>query len=127
MLETTTRQDPDTVVATLKEAIDAQGLKLVAHINGQANAAKMGVEAAADQILEIFHPSYAVRVWQACKPAGIDIPLRIHISGDGELLRVTARSARDVFGPWASPDLDAIGAELDPKLEAILDAVGASS
>ncbi len=126
MLETTTRQDPETVVATLKEAIDAQGLKLVAHINGQANAANIGVEVATDQILEIFHPSYAVRVWQACKPAGIEIPLRIHISGDGELLRVTARSARDVFAPWASPDLDAIGAELDPKLQAILDAVEVS-
>ncbi|WP_017942036.1 MULTISPECIES: DUF302 domain-containing protein [unclassified Thioalkalivibrio] len=123
MLETITRLDPETAVATLKEAIDAQGLKLVSHINGQANAAKIGVEVPTDQILEVFHPSYAVRVWEACKPAGIDIPLRIHVSGDGGVLRISTRSARDVFAPWANPDLDAIGSELDPKLKAILDAV----
>ncbi|WP_018950239.1 DUF302 domain-containing protein [Thioalkalivibrio sp. ALMg11] len=126
MLETTTRLDPETAVATLKEEIDAQGLKLVSHINGQANAAKIGVEVPTDQILEVFHPSYAVRVWEACKAAGIDIPLRIHVSGDGDLLRISARSARDVFAPWASPHLDAIGAELDPKLQAILDALEAA-
>lgn len=126
MLETTTRMDPEAAVATLKTAIEAQGLKLVAHINGQANAAKIGVEVPTDQILEIFHPSYAVRVWEACKPAGIDIPLRIHVSGDGDVLRISTRSACDVFAPWASPELNAIGAELEPKLKAIIDAVEAA-
>lgn len=126
MLEITTRLDPETAVATLKEAIEAQGLKLVSHIDGQANAARIGVEVPTDQILEVFHPSYAVRVWQACKPAGIDIPLRIHVSGEGDALRVSTRSARDVFAPWASPELDAIGAELDPKLQAILDTLEAA-
>lgn len=126
MLEITTRMDPEAAVATLKAAIDAQGLKLVSHINGQANAAKIGVEVPTDQILEVFHPSYAVRVWEACKPAGIDIPLRIHVSGDGEILRISTRSAREVFAPWANPDLEAIGSELDPKLQAILDAVEAA-
>lgn len=126
MLETTTRLDPETAVECLKQAIEAQGLKLVSHINGQANAAKIGVEVPTDQILEVFHPSYAVRVWQACKPAGIDIPLRIHVSGEGDVLRVSARSARDVFAPWSSPELDALGAELDPKLQAILDTLEAA-
>ncbi|WP_019024557.1 MULTISPECIES: DUF302 domain-containing protein [unclassified Thioalkalivibrio] len=126
MLETTTRLDPETAVERLKQAIEAQGLKLVSHINGQANAAKIGIEVPTDQILEVFHPSYAVRVWQACKPAGIDIPLRIHVSGDGDVLRVSTRSARDVFAPWASPELDTIGAELDPKLQAILDTLEAA-
>ncbi|WP_018649374.1 MULTISPECIES: DUF302 domain-containing protein [unclassified Thioalkalivibrio] len=126
MLEITTRLDPETAVERLKQAIEAQGLKLVSHINGQANAAKIGVEVPTDQILEVFHPSYAVRVWQACKPAGIDIPLRIHVSGHGDVLRVSTRSARDVFAPWASPELDTIGAELDPKLQAILDTLEAA-
>ncbi|ADC71486.1 protein of unknown function DUF302 [Thioalkalivibrio sp. K90mix] len=126
MLETTTRLDPETAVERLKQAIEAQGLKLVSHINGQANAAKIGVEVPTDQILEVFHPSYAVRVWQACKHAGIDIPLRIHVSGEGGVLCIRTRSAREVFKPWASPELDAIGAELDPKLQAILDTLEAA-
>ncbi|WP_018140914.1 DUF302 domain-containing protein [Thioalkalivibrio sp. ALJ7] len=123
MLEITTRLDAETVVEKLKAAIEDQGLKLVAHINGQANAAKIGVEVPTDQILEIFHPAYAVRVWEACKSAGIDIPLRIHVSEEGGLIHVRTRPASSVFAPWGSPQLDAIGAELDPKLAAVLDAL----
>ncbi|WP_019626492.1 DUF302 domain-containing protein [Thioalkalivibrio sp. ALJT] len=126
MLQTITRMDPENAVERLKQAIEAQGLKLVSHINGQANAARIGVEVPTDQILEVFHPHYAVRVWQACKPAGIDIPLRIHVSGEGDVLRVSTRPASAVFAPWGEPDLQAIGAELDPKLQAILDSLEAA-
>ncbi len=110
-------------VAKLLGGIEAANMRVVAHINGQANAAKMGKEVPADQILEVFRPDFAIRVWSACKPAGHDIPLRIHVYEDGEQVKVACRMPSEVFAPFGSADLDAIGAELDEIFGAILGTV----
>ena len=107
-------------VAALISGIEAENMRIVAHINGQANAAKMGKEVPADQILEVFRPDYAIRVWQACKPAGHDIPLRIHVYEDGDNIMVACRMPTEVFAPFGSSELDAIGAELDIVFDNIL-------
>jgi uncharacterized protein (DUF302 family) len=106
--------DVDKTVSRLSEAVAAFPMGLVAHINGQANCARRGVQVPADQILEIFRPDFAVRVWKAEKAAGIDIPLRIHCydAGNGHTA-VAWRTAREVFAPYANPELDQIGQELD--------------
>lgn len=111
-------------VERLIAAIADAELRVVAHINGQANAAKMGKEVPADQILEVFRPDYAIRVWNACKPAGHDIPLRIHVYEDGDQVKVACRMPTTVFAPFGSSELDAIGAELDTLFERILASVG---
>lgn len=123
MLVKTTSLPADATVEALKAGIEAQGLRVVAHINGQANAAKLGISVPTDQILEVFRPDFAVRVWKACKPAGIDIPLRIHVFEDASGVHVACRLPTTVLGPWSVPELDAIGEELDPKFQAILDHV----
>jgi uncharacterized protein (DUF302 family) len=105
--------DTDTVAAHLIEAILAYPMGLVAHINGQMNAAKRGLNVPADQILEVFRPDFAVRVWQADKQAGIEIPLRIHLYAVGELTVVNYRRASDIFAPYANPALNALALELD--------------
>jgi uncharacterized protein (DUF302 family) len=110
-------------LSSLVSAIEAANMRIVAHINGQANAAKMGKEVPADQILEVFRPDYAVRVWQACKPAGHDIPLRIHLYEDGDNVMVACRMPSEVFAPFGSPELDAIGVELDEVFGKILSTV----
>jgi uncharacterized protein (DUF302 family) len=93
---------------------------LVAHINGQQNCAKKGVAVPADQILEVFRPDFAIRVWKAEKAAGIDIPLRIYIyEADGETV-VAHRTASETFAPYQNPELMAIAQELDPIFETIL-------
>jgi uncharacterized protein (DUF302 family) len=107
-------------VAALTSGIDAENMRIVAHINGQANAAKLGKEVPADQILEVFRPDYAIRVWQACKPAGHDIPLRIHVYEDGDDVMVACRMPSEVFAPFGSAELDAIGTELDAIFDNIL-------
>lgn len=107
-------------VSALLTAIDAENMRVVAHINGQANAAKMGKEVPADQILEVFRPDYAIRVWQACKPAGHDIPLRIHVYEDGDDVVVACRMPTEVFAPFGAAELDAIGVELDAVFGRIL-------
>lgn len=112
--------DVDTTTAKLAEAILAVPMGLVAHINGQANAAKRGLTVPSDQILEVFRPDFAVRVWQADKRAGIDIPLRIHVyEADGKTW-VAMRSPGAVFAPYNNALLDQIAAELQPIFGKIL-------
>ena len=113
----------DETVAKLLEGIEAANMRVVAHINGQANAAKMGKQVPADQILEVFRPDFAIRVWDACKPAGHDIPLRIHVYEDGDAVKVACRMPTETFAPYGVAALDAIGGELDAIFEQILASV----
>jgi uncharacterized protein (DUF302 family) len=118
--------DTDTVAARLIEAIQAYPMGLVAHINGQMNAAKRGINVPADQILEVFRPDFAVRVWQADKQAGIEIPLRIHLYAVGELTVVNYRRATEVFAPYANPALNTLALELDEIVGALLATLSSS-
>lgn len=115
----------DEAAEKLLAAVAAYPMGLIAHANGQANCAKKGMTVPADQVLEIFRPDYAVKVWTADKAAGIDIPLRIHLyEADGRNW-VAYRPAADVFKPYANAQLDALAVELDAiftQLLASLDA-----
>ena len=115
----------DEAVDKLIAAIAAYPMGLVAHANGQANCAKKGITVPADQVLEVFRPDYAVKVWAADKTAGIAIPLRLHLyEADGRTW-VAHRPASTVFQSYANPALDALGGELDTifnQLLATLDA-----
>jgi uncharacterized protein (DUF302 family) len=116
-------QSAEQTVETLLRAIEQQNMRVVAHINGQANAAKLGKTVAADQILEVFRPDYAIRVWEACKEAGHDIPLRIHVYEQDEEVIVACRMPGEVFMPFNSRELDAIGVELDEIFGHIINSV----
>lgn len=109
----------------LIDAITAYPMGLVAHINGQANCAKKGIEVTADQILEVFRPDYAVKVWTAEKAAGIDIPLRIYLYEQDGRTWVAHRPASTVFQPYANPQLDVLGGELDAIFNQLLAALDA--
>jgi uncharacterized protein (DUF302 family) len=107
------------VVKRLLESIAAAPLALVAHIDGQANAAKRGLSVPADQILEVFRPDLAVRVWEADKRAGIDIPLRIHVYESGGRAVVSHRPPSEVFARYANASLDGISRDLAPLFERV--------
>jgi len=113
----------DDAIEKLKAGVEAQNMRVVAHINGQANAAKIGKTVPGDQILEIFRPDFAIRVWTACKPAGHDIPLRIHVYEEAGETKVACRMPTEVFEPFASAELMEVGAELDDIFNAILETV----
>ena len=117
----TTPLGADEAVDRPKAGIDAAGLRRVAHINGQANAKLIGKEVPADQILEIFRPDFAIRVWQAFKAAGHDIPLRIHVyEAEDGITHVACRMPTSVFAPYESDALMTVGAELDGIFGSIL-------
>lgn len=119
-----TSKTVDEVIAALQAAVEAAGMRVVTHINGQANAARIGKEVPADQILEVFRPDFAIRVWGACKEAGIDIPLRIYAyeEGDGKTI-VQCRMPNEVFAPYESPGLMHVAEELEGIFSEILTAV----
>lgn len=110
----------DRATELLQQAILAFPMGLVAHINGQANAAKRGITVPADQILEVFRPDFAIRVWQAEKSAGIDIPLRIHVYEQDGKTHVAYRTPAQVFAPYANAQLNAVAAELGPIFKQIV-------
>ncbi|MFU8837686.1 MAG: DUF302 domain-containing protein [Thiohalomonadaceae bacterium] len=120
MFRATTPKDVDTVIKALLAAVDVTGMRVVCHINGQANAAKMGKQVPADQILEIFRPDFAIRVWSACKEAGIDIPLRIYVYETDNGSVVQCRLPKTLFAPYQSTALMAIAEELEAIFQDIL-------
>jgi len=116
----TTSLSADEAIAKLQAGIEAEGMRIVAHINGQANAAKIGKSVPADQILEVFRPDFAIRVWSACKAAGHDIPLRIHVYEEDGAVKVACRMPTEVFAPFGAEALMEVGKELDTIFENIL-------
>lgn len=125
MFRTKSVHDAETTLARLKAAVEAEGLWLLAHINGSGNAAKLGIQAALHQVLEVFHPSYASQVWAARAEAGLSIPVRLHVyeAEDGAIYCDCQRPSQ-LLAPHGLPALDALGAELDPKFQRICAAVG---
>ena len=103
----------DEAAEKLIAAIAAYPMGLVAHANGQANCAKKGITVPADQVLEVFRPDYAVKVWAAEKAAGIDIPLRIHLYEANGRTWIAYHPATEIFKPYVNPQLDGLGGELD--------------
>lgn len=120
MINFTVNLDVDTTTSKLTEAIIAAPMGLVAHINGQANAAKRGLSVAPDQILEVFRPDFAIRVWQADKSAGIDIPIRIHVYSENGETHIAMHRMSDVFASYHNAQLDEIAVELQPIFDTIL-------
>lgn len=115
----------DAAAEKLIAAITAYPMGLVAHANGQANCAKKGITVPADQILEVFRPDFAVKVWLAEKAAGIDIPLRIHLYEANDRTWIAYRTASDIFKPYVNPQLDVLGGELDAIFNQLLAALDA--
>ncbi len=115
----------DEAAEKLIAAIAAYPMGLVAHANGQVNCAKKGIAVPADQVLEVFRPDYAAKVWAADKAAGIDIPLRIHLyEADGRTW-VAHRPATEVFKSYVNPQLDVLGGELDVIFNQLLSTLDA--
>ncbi len=110
----------DEAAEKLIAAIAAYPMGLVAHTNGQANCARKGITVPADQVLEMFRPDYAVKVWAADKAAGIDIPLRIHLYEADDKTWIAYRPATEIFKPYVNPQLDVLGGELDVILNQLL-------
>ncbi len=105
----------------LKGAIAANGLGLVCHANAQASAASRGARIKGNQVLVAFRPDFAVRMLAASVEAGFEAPIRIYITeNDDGTATIRYVKPSVIFRPYAHPDLDRLGAELDPVFERIV-------
>ncbi len=99
---------------SLKAAIRANRMGIVAEACATCGAKKIGVTIAGNRVIMIYHPRFAVRMLKASVPAGIEAPLRLYVAekSDGTA-RLTYRLPSHVFGVYKVPALDAMAKELD--------------
>lgn len=108
-------------VDTLKDAIRANKMGIVAEASATAGAASIGVEIAGNRVIMIYRPDFAVRMLKASVAAGIEAPLRLYVTeNDDGTARLTYRTPSAVFAPYEVPALDEMAAELDEIVEAIV-------
>jgi len=111
----------DTAVQRTEQAIQANGMGLVATASASRGAAARGVKIPGNVVLMVFRNDYAVRMLAASVPAGIEAPLRIYLTEEPDgttAIRYQAPSA--VFAPYANAALDAMAKELDPVFDKIV-------
>ena len=110
------------VAEALERAITEQKMGLVCHANAQRGAAGRGVTIKGNQVLMVFRPDFAIRLLAADPRAGFEAPIRIYLyeNADGTTT-VSYLPPSAVFAPYRNPEVQAIGAELDPIFKAIVD------
>ncbi len=109
----------------LKAAVAANGMGLVCHANAQAGAASRGVKIKGNQVLMVFRPDFAIRMLAASVEAGFEAPIRIYITeNDDGTATIRYVKPSVVFKPYGHPELEKVGAELDPIFERIVAAAG---
>ena len=116
----------DALVGRLERAIADRGMGLVASASASRGAAARGVSIPGNAVLMVFRNDYAVRMLAASVAAGIEAPLRLYVTelADGRG-QISYRAPSTVFAPYGSAALDAMAAELDPLIAAIVnDAIG---
>jgi uncharacterized protein (DUF302 family) len=124
----TTRVAFGTFATALKQAITQHKLGLVCHANAQAGAASLGKTIPGNQVLMVYRPDFAIRMLAANVEAGFEAPIRLYIyeNADGSATLSYVKPST-VFQPYKNAQLDALAAELDALVEAIVrDALGTS-
>ena len=110
------------VAEALERAITEEKMGLVCHANAQRGAAARGVTIKGNQVLMVFRPDFAIRLLAADPRAGFEAPIRIYLyeNPDGTAT-VSYLPPSAVFAPYRNPEVQAVGAELDPIFKAIVD------
>ena len=117
------------MVDAVKAATTANQMGVVTEAGPTAAAKALGVTLPGNRVIGVFNPSFAVRVLPLSTAAMIEAPLRFYVTEDADGSSTLAwKTPSFVFAPYiaeAGPDLAAIAAELDAKLEAIATAATA--
>ncbi len=110
------------VAQALEEAIAAEKMGLVCHADAQRGAAARGVKIKGNQVMMVFRNDFAVRLINADPRAGFEAPIRIYLyeNPDGTAT-ITYLKPSALLAPYRHPEVQAVGAELDPVFRAIVD------
>ena len=110
-----TGHDFKTLVARTEAAVKANGLFVVTRASASAGAARREVKIAGDMVLGVYRNDFAVRMLAASVPAGIEAPIRLHLTenadGSASLRYKTPSSVFAAYG--GGEELSSLAAELD--------------
>ncbi len=108
------KKDFKTLFKDLDAAIRKHRMGIVGRASASMGAARRGIEIPGNAVFGVFRNDFAVRMLRASVPAGIEAPLRIYLTENGDgTTRLTYRRPSAVFKPYGSADLDAMAKELD--------------
>lgn len=105
----------------LKAAIDRAKMGPVTRASASEGAQRRGVSIRGDVVIGVFRNDFAVRMLEADVDAGIEAPVRLHLTEEADgtaSLRYWQPSA--VFGRYPGEAIAALGTELDPIFAAIV-------
>lgn len=109
---TSQRSFPD-VLATLRQAIDQAGMKLLHEIDLQGALRSVDQATGGARLLFFFHPQLLARLLGIDGSAVIEAPLKLAVleMPDGTV-SIRAANPAIAFGRYGNPDLDSFGQEL---------------
>ena len=111
----------DRLLQRLEQAIAENKMGLVAMASASRGAASRGVTIPGNAVVMVYRNDYAVRMLAASVPAGIEAPLRIYVTEEGDgTASLTYRHPTAVFAPYGDTEIDTMARELDPVLAAIV-------
>ena len=110
-----TSYDFDTLVQRLKQAVEANGMFIVAQASASAGAERRGIAIPGNYVAGVFRNDLAVRMLEASVPAGIEAPIRFYVTAHADgTATLSYKTPSSVFAPYdGGPELDALARELD--------------
>lgn len=119
-ITTATRYGYEALVKRVETAVAANGMTIVARASASIGAAQRGLTIPGDAVLMVFRNDFAVRMLAASPEAGIEAPIRFHVSEapDGKA-SLAYRRPSAIFAPYGREGLGPIAAELDAIFDKI--------
>jgi len=116
----------DALLERVERAVEKHGLGVVARASASRGAAARGVKIPGNAVVMVFRNDFAVRLLAASVAAGIEAPLRIYLTENGDgTATLSYRRPSAVFAAYRHPEIDKLARELDMLIERIAaDAAG---
>lgn len=113
-----TRHDYATLIKRVEQAAKAHKIGIVARASATVGARKvLNRKIPGNMVIGLYHPRFAVRMLAASIPAGIEAPIRVYITENGDgTATLSYKTPSHVFAPYmkdAKPDLKKLADELD--------------
>ena len=119
--QTTSSLTFDAAVARAREAIAKEGMGVLTEIDVQATLKKkLDVDRTPYLILGACHPPSAHRSLTAVPEVGVLLLCNVTVLVEDGTMVVRAMDPASVMGLVSSPDLAAVGAEIDAKLQRVV-------
>jgi uncharacterized protein (DUF302 family) len=104
----------DETVARVEQAVEAHALVHIATASASRAAAARGIIIPGNAVVLAFNNVYAVRLLKASVAAGIEAPMRVYVTANGDgTTTIAYRKPSALLRPYGDNGLAALGRELD--------------